>query len=29
MISVEQLCVEFGGTTLFDNITFLIHPKEK
>jgi ATP-binding cassette subfamily F protein 3 len=29
MISVERLCVEFGGTTLFEDISFLIQPKEK
>ena len=29
MISIEQLSVEFGSTPLFDNIGFLINPKEK
>jgi len=29
MISVEQLTVEFGGSPLFDEITFLVNPKEK
>jgi len=29
MISVEQLSVEFSGHTLFDDITFLINPKDK
>lgn len=29
MISIEQLSVSFGGHTLFDNITFLINPKER
>ncbi len=29
MISVEQLTVEFGGSPLFDEISFLINPKDK
>ena len=29
MISIEQLTVEFGSTPLFDNIGFLINPKDK
>ncbi|MFZ4724552.1 MAG: ABC-F family ATP-binding cassette domain-containing protein [Paludibacter sp.] len=29
MISVEQLTVEFGGTPLFDEISFLVNPKDK
>jgi ATP-binding cassette subfamily F protein 3 len=29
MISIEQLSVEFGSFSLFDNIGFLINPKEK
>lgn len=29
MISIEQLTVEFGGSPLFDNIGFLINPKDK
>jgi len=29
MISVEQLTVEFGGSPLFDEITFLVNPKDK
>lgn len=29
MISIEQLTVEFGGNALFDNISFLINPKDK
>ncbi len=29
MISVEQLSVEFSGHTLFDNITYLVNPKDK
>jgi len=29
MISIEQLIVEFGGSPLFDNISFLINPKDK
>ena len=29
MISIEQLSVDFGSTSLFDNIGFLINPKEK
>lgn len=29
MISVEQLTVDFSGTPLLDNITFLINPKDK
>lgn len=29
MISVEQLTVEFSGHTLFDDITYLINPKDK
>lgn len=29
MISVEHLTVEFGGTPLFDDIGFLVNPKEK
>ena len=29
MISVEQLSIEFSGNTLFDDITFLINPKDK
>ncbi len=29
MISVEQLTVEFGGTPLFDEISFLVNPKDR
>lgn len=29
MISVDALSVEFGGTTLFDNISFVINPKDR
>ncbi len=29
MISVEQLTVEFGGAPLFDEISFLVNPKDK
>ena len=29
MISVEQLTVEFGGSPLFDDISFLVNPKDK
>jgi len=29
MISVEQLTIEFGGTPLFDEITFLVNQKDK
>lgn len=29
MISIEQLGVEFGGFRLFDDISFLINPKDK
>jgi ATP-binding cassette subfamily F protein 3 len=29
LISVEQLSVEFSGFTLFDDITFLVNPKDK
>lgn len=29
MISVEQLTVEFGGSPLFDEISFLVNPKER
>lgn len=29
MISIEQLRVEFGGTPLFDDIGFLINPKDR
>ena len=29
MISIEQVTVEFGGSPLFDNIGFLINPKDK
>lgn len=29
MISVEQLRVEFSGHTLFDDVTFLVNPKDK
>lgn len=29
MISVEQLTVEFGGSALFDEISFLVNPKDK
>jgi ATP-binding cassette subfamily F protein 3 len=29
MISIEQLTVEFGGTSLFDSISFLINPKDR
>ncbi len=29
MISVEQLTVEFGGSPLFDEVSFLVNPKEK
>ncbi len=29
MISVNQLSVEFGGFTLFDDVSFLVNPKDK
>lgn len=29
MISADGLTVEFGGTTLFDNISFVINPKDR
>lgn len=29
MISVEHLTVEFGGTPLFDDVGFLVNPKDK
>lgn len=29
MISIEQLRVEFGGSPLFDDVSFLINPKER
>jgi ATP-binding cassette, subfamily F, member 3 len=29
MISIEQLRVEFGGTPLFDDVGFLINPKDR
>ena len=29
MISVENLTVEFGGSPLFDEIGFLVNPKDK
>lgn len=29
MISVEQLTVEFGGSSLFDEISFLVNPKDR
>jgi ATP-binding cassette, subfamily F, member 3 len=29
MISVEQLTVEFGGSPLFDEVSFLVNPKDK
>ncbi len=29
MVSVEHLTVEFGGTPLFDDIGFLVNPKDK
>lgn len=29
MISVDALSVEFGGTTLFDNISFVVNPKDR
>ncbi len=29
MISVEQLSVEFGASPLFDNVSFLVNPKDK
>ncbi len=29
MISVDALTVEFGGTPLFDNISFVINPKDR
>jgi ATP-binding cassette, subfamily F, member 3 len=29
MISVEQLTVEFGGTPLFDEISFLVNPRDR
>ncbi len=29
MISIEQLRVEFGGSPLFDDISFLINPKDR
>lgn len=29
MINVENLTVEFAGTTLFDNISFVVNPKDR
>jgi len=29
MVSVNQLCVSFGGTNLFDNITFIVNPRDR
>ena len=29
MISIDNLTVSFGGWTLFDNISFLINPKDR
>ena len=29
MVSINQLTVDFGGFSLFDNISFLISPKER
>jgi ATP-binding cassette subfamily F protein 3 len=29
MISIEQLTVEFGGSPLFDEISFLVNPKDR
>ena len=29
MISIDNLSVSFGGWTLFDNISFLINPKDR
>jgi ATP-binding cassette subfamily F protein 3 len=29
MISIDGLCVEFSGTTLFDNISFVINDKDR
>src|SRR5437870_1767573 len=29
MISVNQLTVEFGGTALFDNVSFLVNSKDR
>ena len=29
MVSVDGLCVEFSGTTLFDNISFVINDKDR
>lgn len=29
MISIDGLCVEFSGTTLFDNISFAVNEKDK
>lgn len=29
MISLENLTVSFGGTRLFDGVTFIINPKDR
>lgn len=29
MVSVDALTVEFGGTTLFKDISFVINPKDR
>src|SRR5438045_6347712 len=29
MISVNQLSVEFGGTVLFDNVSFLVNSRDR
>ena len=29
MISLDNLTVSYGGWTLFDNISFLINPKDR
>lgn len=29
MVSVDALCVEFGGTTLFKDVSFVINPKDR
>lgn len=29
MVSVDGLCVEFGGTTLFKDVSFVINPKDR
>ena len=29
MVSVNQLAVEFGGFSLFNDVSFLVNPKDK